>query len=148
MKGILSLAFASAMVMTAPMASEIEAEDYIKYRENLMNNAKTHTQGIVGVLKGKLNTKDNIVRHARALHEVSMMFTSAFPEGSDFGETRAKEKIWSDWKGFEMAAKKNQDAIADLVKAAESKDVAGVGDAMGAVGKTCKGCHKEYRSKK
>ena len=129
-------------------ASEVDAETYIQYRQDLMGNAKTHTKGIANVLKGKLSTKDNVVRHARALHEVTMMFPSGFPEGSDFGETSAKEKIWDERDNFNAAAKKNQDAAAALIKAAESGDMAAIGAAMKDVGKSCKGCHKEYRSKK
>lgn len=129
-------------------ASEIDADAYIKYRENLMGNAKTHLKGIGDIIKGKLNEKGNVVRHARALHEVAMMISTAFPEGSDFGETSAKEKIWEDMDGFIAAAKRNQEAATALVKAAESGDMAAVGAAMKDVGKSCKGCHKEYRTKK
>ena len=143
------LLIAAVMVCSSGIqAAEVDAEAYIQYRQNLMENAKTHTKGIGNVLKGKLSTKENVVRHARALHEVTMMFPTAFPEGSDFGETSAKEKIWEEMDNFKAAAKKNQDAAAALIKAAESGDMAAIGAAMKDVGKSCKGCHKEFRSKK
>ncbi len=135
-------------VGTALADDDIDADAYIKYRQNLMDSAKTHSRGISYILKGKLAASENIVHHARNLHELSLMFTHAFPEGSDFGETSAKEGIWEDTDGFMGAAKKNQQATATLVKAAESGDTARIGKAMGGVGKSCKGCHKKFRSKK
>ncbi len=137
-----------SMVMVSVTASEVDADAYIQYREGLMENARNHTKGIASILKGKVKAKENLIRHARALHEVSMMIPSGFPEGSDFGETSAKEKIWEDWDGFSAAAKKHQMAAAGLIKAVESGDMAAVGDVLGEVGKSCKGCHKAYREKK
>lgn len=148
MKKITFIFAALILFSSTPFASDVDAEAYIKYRENLMQNAKTHTKAIEAILKGQLTNEDNVIRHARALKEVSMMFSTAFPEGSDMGETRAKAEIWSNAEGFEKAATDNQQAIDDLVKAAESADMTAVGAAMANVGKSCKGCHKEYRAKK
>ncbi len=148
MKKVTFISAALLLVSTTSFAEGTDAETYIKYRENLMQNAKTHSKSIGAILKGKLATKENIVRHARALKEVSMMFPTAFPQGSDKGETRAKAEIWSNAKGFEKAAIDHQQAVDGLVKAADSADMAAIGDAMGKVGKSCKGCHKEFRAKK
>jgi len=133
---------------TATAQEDIDAEAYIHYREGLMESAKTHSKSIGYILKGRLATRENIVRHARNLHELSLMIPTAFPEGSDFGETSAKEDIWEDREGFMAAAKKNQQATASLVKAAESGDLAAVGKALGDVGQSCKGCHKKFRARK
>jgi cytochrome c556 len=130
------------------LAEDIDPEAYIKYREHLMENAKNHTQGIKAIAEGKVQLKEHLLHHARALHEISLMIPAAFPEGSDFGETSAKDKVWSDAEGFAAAAKKNQEATAVLVKAAESGDAGQFGEAMGAVGESCKGCHQTYRKKK
>ncbi|MDM8548147.1 c-type cytochrome [Candidatus Venteria ishoeyi] len=147
-KKILLMTASLTLLSSNAIAEEIDAEAYIKYREHLMENAKHHAKGIANILKGKLQLKDNLLHHARALHEVSQMFSSAFPEGSDFGETSAKSGVWENKADFNKAAKNNQQATAALVTAAESGDLKNIGNAMAEVGKSCKACHKEYRSKK
>jgi cytochrome c556 len=148
MKRLALYATGILMISTPVLAEDIDPEAYIKYREHLMENAKHHTQGIGDILKGKLHLPGNIIHHARALDEIAQMIPSAFPEGSDFGETSAKDNVWSDADGFAAAAKKSREATAALVKAAESGDTQQVGQAMAAVGDSCKGCHQEYRKKK
>ena len=148
MKKFLSVCCGLALFAGSAVAEEVDADAFIKYRVNLMENARNHSRGISAILKGKVNMQGDIARHARALHEVSMMVPAAFPEGSDFGETNAKEKIWEEWDRFLAAAEKNQVAIAALVKAAEGGDMGAIKAAVKDVGESCKSCHKAYRIKK
>ncbi|MBF0256283.1 MAG: cytochrome c [Gammaproteobacteria bacterium] len=145
-----TLVSASLLILCSQtaLATEVDAEAYIKYRENLMTSAKIHSGGIGDILKGKLPLQANLQAHARALHESISLFASAFPEGSDFGETAAKANVWSDAAGFAAAADKSTAAAAALVKASETGDLQAIGAAMADVGKSCKGCHDEYRAKK
>ena len=137
-----------ALLAGTAVADDVDAEAYIEYREDLMQSAKTHNKAVSNILKGKLSANDSLVRHARTLHELSMMFAESFPEGSDFGDTRAKDSVWSDPDAFQAALEKNQTATAALVTAVQNPaDSATVGDAVKAVGKSCKGCHKKFRSK-
>jgi len=144
---LIGLSLAVLFTGTA-QADDIDAEAYISYREDLMQSAKVHNKAISNIRKGKIAATDSLVRHARSLHELSMMFAEAFPEGSDFGETGAKEAVWNDPDGFKAALEQNQSATAALVKALQQDaDAAAVGEAVKAVGKSCKGCHKKFRSK-
>lgn len=137
-----------ALIAVPALADEVNAEAYIKYRENLMESAKAHSKSAAEILKGKIQADDHLARHARALHEVAMMLPDAFPEGSDFGVTNAKEVIWEDTEGFAEALQKFQDATTSLVAATSgASDPAMVGKAMKQVGESCKGCHKQFRSK-
>ena len=136
-----------ALLATPALAAEVNAEAYIEYREDLMQSAKTHNKAISNILKGKLSANDSLVRHARTLHELSMMFGEAFPEGSDFGVTDAKDAAWSDPDAFQAALEKNQTATADLVDALQKPaDSATIGTAVKAVGMSCEGCHDDFRS--
>ena len=137
-----------ALLATPVLADEVDAETYIKYREDLMQSAKVHNKAISNILKGKLTANDSLVRHARTLHELSMMFAEAFPEGSDFGVTDAKAAVWSDPDAFQAALGEFQKATADLVEALQQPaDSATVGKAAKAVGMGCKGCHDDFRAK-
>jgi cytochrome c556 len=70
-----------------------------------------------------------------------------FPEGSDKGppETWAKAEIWTDREGFEAARTKALEASKAATGVTEQ---AQLGDALGAVGDACKGCHEKYRRPK
>jgi cytochrome c556 len=62
------------------------------------------------------------------------------------GDTRALPVIWTDLEGFLGKYQDMTKAIADL----QSPAVAGraeLGQALGAVGGTCKACHDDYRAK-
>ena len=70
-----------------------------------------------------------------------------FAPGSEGGKTRAKPEIWLDTEDFnnKLAAFKTE--AQKLATAAESGDAAAIKTQFGATGKTCKGCHDEYKSK-
>jgi cytochrome c556 len=70
-----------------------------------------------------------------------------FPPGSDAGppETYAKAEIWTDPEGFKAAG----DAAYKAAKAvADSTDEASFKAAVPALGESCGGCHKKFRSPK
>lgn len=70
-----------------------------------------------------------------------------FPESAMKGTTRAKPEIWENMDDFKTKLQAMRDATGPLVAAAGSGDRKTLGQAVGAVGKTCKGCHDEYKSK-
>jgi cytochrome c556 len=60
-------------------------------------------------------------------------------------KTEAKDGIWDNWDDFSGHFADLQKAAMQLADAAGDK--AAMGEALGAVGKTCKGCHSDYREK-
>lgn len=118
----------------------------IAYRQAVMKSLAANATGLFAILQGDVSYSKNLLGHAKALHEGSMMIVDAFPEGSGAGaETRAKPEIWTDWEKFAAAAKTLEDASAELVTAAEGGDMAAIGAAAGKVGDACGGCHKPFR---
>jgi cytochrome c556 len=86
---------------------------------------------------------------SHAMRELASITPLIFPEGSDFGETRALEVIWQKPKEF----KKVLDAfLAEATKLAEishSGDKQAFGAQFKAMGKNaCGACHKNFRGKK
>ncbi len=100
------------------------------------------------VVKGEVPYTEHVAAHARAAHAVSLMLADVFPEGTDIGDTRAKPEIWQDRASFETAIKALQTATGELVRLAESGDMAAVGAQLEEVGKACGGCHKPFRKEK
>ena len=59
---------------------------------------------------------------------------------------RAKPEIWSDWTGFSAKVDEFQGATAALAAALKSADPAAWSSAVQAVGQSCAGCHRSYRT--
>ena len=127
--------------------AESEPEDLIKYRQAVMK-AQAGYMGALGlIVKGKVPYDKHAQGHAAALSSLSRLVINLFPEGSDMGETKAKDKLWSDFENFQKAARDSAKAAGALAKVAKKNDMAAIKAAYGDVGKSCKGCHKEYRKK-
>ncbi len=73
---------------------------------------------------------------------------NSFGPGTDKGApTKADPKIWSDAAKFKQATEASQKAVANLVAESKGGDEAKFKAAFGEVGKTCKGCHDDFRTK-
>ena len=75
----------------------------------------------------------------------AMVMPDYFPEGSGEG-TSAKPAIWTDFVGFKDAAEANYYAAQELIAAAAKQDAEAAGEALRAIGGTCKGCHQKFKS--
>ena len=136
MKKILFLMI-TALITTSAMADD---EDYIKYRQQIMKSISANLKATSMLLKGKVNLDGQLHRHAQALEDSGKVLEKLFPEGSDFGETDAKPAVWEDSAGFLKEVNKFKQATAAFNSSPSMKT-------FGAVGKTCKSCHKAYREK-
>ncbi|MDF1730519.1 MAG: cytochrome c [Minwuia sp.] len=103
-------------------------------------------KAISNVAKGNAAPSADTVAAAKKLNMLAQTTIELFPEGSM--EYRAKASIWSDWAGFKAANERLIAASADLVAATETMDAGKIGAALGATGKTCGGCHDDYRGPK
>lgn len=70
-----------------------------------------------------------------------------FGDGSDKGTTRAKPEIWENKADFESKMNDLKTAAAALQKTTTGGDREAIAADVGAVGKACKACHDEYKSK-
>ncbi len=122
-----------------------EAEDVIKYRKGVMKSVGGHMAAAAQIVQGKVDFSDDLVYHAESIARSLRDAAKLFPEGSDFGETRALDAIWSQSADFKkvaddagVAAK----AFADVVNSGAKEDLPakfkGLADA-------CKACHKDFR---
>ncbi len=59
-------------------------------------------------------------------------------------KSEALPAIWDNWADFSARA----DKLAETAKGLDFKDRAALVSTLGAVGSTCKSCHKQYREKK
>ena len=88
-------------------------------------------------------------RHADAMAALATVAANAFPEGSDFGMTRAKEVIWENPVEFKKVVQVFIDESAKLAKITASGKFKAAAAQFLHLGKNaCATCHKKFREKK
>jgi cytochrome c556 len=146
MRTLVKIALVAA-VMVAPMGAMSDEEGDVKYRQLIMKGMSAHAGAISQIAKGKVSQDAALERHADALLELTKMIPSAFKNNSMAGKTRATEKIWSDWAGFDSKSGKfERDALA--VATAAKSGPSAVKGALKELFSNCKSCHDDYRASK
>ena len=128
-------------------SSFADSHGIIKYRQNVMKSTAGHMGAIVDILKNRLPLEAHIVDHARSMLQISRMILSMFPEGSGKGRTKSKQAIWENWSEFKSVANDFERESVKLVEVAESGDMEALAKQVRATGKTCSGCHRNFRER-
>ena len=124
-----------------------ESVGIIKYRQNVMKSTGAHMGAIVDILKNRLPLEAHLLDHARSISQNSKMTLAMFPKGSALGKTKAKADIWKNWSQFENAVNAFVRESTKLVKIVESGDMKAFTKQFRTTGKTCGGCHKNFRER-
>jgi cytochrome c556 len=143
--------FLAAMTVSPILAGALPAraqEGAIHYRQAVYQSIGGHMKAIVTILKGEVPYTQDIAAHAAGIKQMSMIVPRLFPEGSDFGLTRAKEDIWKNPDDFKQKIENFQQAAAALDAVAGGGDMGKTAEAVNALGKACKACHDKYRAEK
>jgi cytochrome c556 len=123
-------------------------EDAVKYRQSVLSVLGTHTGRVGAVVKGeKPYDKAAVEADVAVMEMMARLPWSAFPQGSDLPNSKAKPEIWSEQDKFRAASEKLQSEVGKLSVAARSGDLNAIKTAFGGVGQSCKACHDNYRNK-
>ena len=106
-----------------------------------------HTGAAGAIIQGKVDYKSQLADHARALQALTGDIPTLFPKGSDFGETKAKDGVWSNRVEFEKTAKDATAKVAAFAKAVQGGNPQAIAAGYKEMGEGCKSCHKDFRKK-
>lgn len=138
-----------AALVAAPAAAQgPKAEDFIDYRQSAFTLIAWEFGPMKAMVKGDMPFSAEAFRqHAENLAVLSHLPMKGFAPGTANGETKAKAAVWDQQEEFRDRMEKFQQAAVALVDASTS----GSQEAMKArfldTAKTCKACHKEFKSK-
>ncbi|HSD95581.1 MAG TPA: cytochrome c [Sulfuricaulis sp.] len=142
------LSMGSVLMMLVPLALHAaEPEDIIKYRQNMMKAIGGHTGAAGAIIQGKVDYKNQLADHARALQTLTSDIPALFPKDSDFGDTKAKDGVWSNRAEFEKTAKDAKTRVAAFAKAVQGGNQQAIVASYKEMGEGCKSCHKDFRKK-
>jgi cytochrome c556 len=131
-----------------PAAAQVKPEVLVKQRQAKMTLQGKYVGPLAAMAQGKAPYDAAVVaRNAGFLEALSMMAWDGFDASTQGVKSEALPAIWQEPGKFKEAQERNQRAAADLVAATKGGDEAGVKAAIGAFGKTCGGCHQDFREK-
>jgi cytochrome c556 len=127
-------------------AADPKPEDEVKYRQSVFNVIGRNC-GLLGTfVKGeKPFDQAAAVKAANVVASLSTLPFGSFGPGTDVGTHKSDPKIWTETGKFKEAADNFKSEVSKLPASANSLDTLKV--QFGAVAKTCKSCHDEFRVK-
>lgn len=131
---------------TVALAAD-EPDKLLGYRQNLMKSVGANISNIAMVAKGEVTFVQNVAANARAIRDGLAAAGPLFPAGTgkEAGKTRALPSIWEDNAKFVKAMEDSVAAAEAMIVAGETNDIGEIRKAIGALGKTCGGCHDDFR---
>jgi cytochrome c556 len=130
--------------------AQAKPEVLVKQRQAVMTLQGKYFGPMAAMAQGKIPYNATVVqRNAGFLDNLSRMAWDGFDastRGVD-AKTRALPAIFDNSAGFKAAASRLENESAKLVAVSKSGDEAAVKAQIGAVGKSCGGCHDDFREK-
>jgi len=136
-----------ATAMALPAAAQFaKPEDAVKYRKASLTLIGTHFGRVGAMVSGRVPFDAKVAaENVELVAELAKLPWTAFAEGTDKGETRAKPEIWKEAGKFKEASDKFQAETLKLQAAAKTGNLDTLKTAFGATGASCKACHDTFR---
>lgn len=131
----------------AAQAADSDPVDMIKYRRSIMKSQREHMAAAMAIIQGKVDFKEQLADHARAMEATTRVIAGLFPAGSDAGDTLALEGVWSNRAEFDKRAKDTAEKSAALAKAVTAGEASSYSARATELLDSCKSCHKLFRKK-
>ena len=149
----LMLMLLAAMTLSGHVAameakSERQAGDAVKYRQALFQLVRSNMGPLGAMAKGNIPFDAEVIKtNAMRMEQLGAMIPDYLKTDTrKFSvDTDAKNDIWDNMADFQEKAQALTQAAANLQKASMTGDEAEYKKAIGMVGRTCKGCHDEYK---
>src|SRR5438445_11949175 len=131
--------------------AQVKPEILVKQRQSAMTLQGKYFGPLAGMAQGKVPYNAEVVaRNAAYLDVLDKMPWDGFTESTkDLKDvkTAALPAIWNEPAKFKEAQERLQSEVSRLVSVSKSGDEAAGKAQIGAVGKSCGGCHENFRQK-
>ncbi len=152
LKKALAIASLTLMVSTAVQADNLfDPEDAVKYRQSIYQIFSAQAGVIGGMVKGEIPFNGaEINKRANNIGKVApMLGETYFPETRGVDDSDLKDAAWKNMEDFQGKGQAFGKALGELITASAdpSFDLKAAKKTAGAMFKTCKSCHEDYREK-
>ena len=141
-----------AFTLTGVANAQVKPDEAIKFRQSgyafmawNMGRIKTNVEGTYN--------KDEVIKAANAIQAIAnsgmgALYLPGTDKGKGWEETRAKSNIWTDKEKMGKVATDFVREANEMAKVAAGGDAAAVGNQLGKLSGTCKGCHDDFKAKR
>ena len=146
--GTLLSAAIIGLVMSATAAAQVKPEVLVKQRQAAMTLQGKYFGPLGAMAQDKAPFKADVVAYnASLLDGLSRMPWDGFDASTRGVKSAALPAVFTDTAKFKAAQDQFHSAVEKLVAASKGSDMAATKAAIGGVGKTCGGCHDNFRQK-
>jgi len=137
---------AGLLLSSVTHAQDRKIEQAIKHRKAAFTLMATYVNRMVQTVDGhRPFDAKQMAQDAKTVELLSKLPWEGFVEGSERGDTRAKDDIWFEDDKFKRYANDLQVKTAAVTTAAESGDLKRFKAAVGQMRDACNTCHKAFR---
>ena len=152
MKTILKLIIfisVTVFLVTITYAQFAKPEEAIRYRKSVMFLIVKHFKPMGAVVQGKATyEKATFSANAGYVKNLAALpMTASLVPGSDKGDTTLRSGALGKSAEYKQAAESFEAAAAKLASASQGGDMDAIKTQFGAVAKSCKSCHQQFRQK-
>ncbi|HEY0569628.1 MAG TPA: cytochrome c [Xanthobacteraceae bacterium] len=138
-----------AAVFTLDAIAQAKPEVLVKQRQAAMTLQGKYFGPMAGMAQGKIPYNASVVqRNAGFLEALSKMPWDGFDPSTKGEKSAALPAVWEKSGEFKQAAERLENEAAKLAALSKTGDEAAVKAQIGAVGKSCGGCHDTFREKR
>jgi adenylosuccinate lyase len=135
-------------VAAGAVLAQAKPEQLVKQRQAVMTLQGKYFGPMAAMAQGKAPYNADIVkRNSAFLDNLSRMAWDGFDPGTKDVKSAALPAIYEQTGKFKEAASHLENEAHKLYQVAQSGDEAAVKAQIGAVGKSCGGCHESFRQK-
>ncbi len=144
-KALIAAAGIATLALAVPASAQQKPDEALKMRQGLFQAVKMNFGPIGACAQGKGALPADAAAKAENVAALARILPMAFAKGTEAlpgSDTKPEAFTSADFaKGFGMM----EEAATKLAAAAKAGDEAAIKAAVGDVGKTCKGCHDNFR---
>jgi cytochrome c556 len=124
-------------------AASAEESAAVKYRQSTMKAVGGHMGAVSAIAKKQVDHPGDLAVHVSSLAALSSIVPELFGPDAKGGD--ALPKIWSEPEEFQKRLDAFRTAAEDLDALVKGGDMTNFGQAVGALGQACKGCHDTFK---
>jgi len=147
-RALTGVAIALGMVVAQGAIAQAKPEVLVKQRQAAMTLIGKYFGPMAGMAQGKIPFNAGVVqRNAGFLDNLSRMPWDGFDASTRSIDTKALPAVYDNAEKFKEAASRLENEAAKLVAVSKGGDEGAIKAQIGAVGKSCGGCHNDFRQK-
>jgi cytochrome c556 len=147
-RAMTGVAIALGMVVAQGAIAQAKPEVLVKQRQAAMTLIGKYFGPMAGMAQGKIPYNAGVVqRNAVFVDNLSRMPWDGFDASTRSIDTKALPAVYDNAAKFKEAASRLENEAAKLVDVSKGGDEGAIKAQIGALGKSCGGCHNDFRQK-